>query len=130
MRVFEGSGAQMIFIQPEDLSQQVSIRKRCIGARVVRVVAHVREENPRMITHLLSRLLAAGTPPQASSVALRPPTPEELSEHPVRVLFPAGPLSPPIEVPDSLRHFQDVGVEMVPVLVEELCEGRSPEPRG
>src|SRR6516164_1397134 len=45
--------------------------------------ARVREENPRMITRLLFRLLAAGIPPQASSVALRPPTPEELSEHPV-----------------------------------------------
>ena len=83
-----------------------------------------------MISRLLSRLLAAGTPPQASSVALQPPTPEELSEHPVRVLFPVGSLSPPIQVPDSLRHFQDAGVEMVPVLVEELYVGRSPGPRG
>ena len=76
------------------------------------------------------QLCGVGTPPQASSVALRPPTPEELSEHPVRVLFPVGSLSPPIQVPDSLRHFKDAGVEMVPVLEEELCEGHSPGPRG
>src|SRR5262245_12136963 len=37
MRAFEGSGAQMIFIQPVEPSKQVSMRKRRIGARVARV---------------------------------------------------------------------------------------------
>src|SRR5262249_29471115 len=100
------------------------------GARVVLGRRARARGEPRLITRLPSRLLAAGTPPQASSVTLRPPTSEELSEHPVRVLFPVGSLSPPIQVPDNLRHFQDAAVEMVPVLVEELCGGRSPGPRG
>ena len=37
MRAFEGSGAQMIFIQRVDPSSQVGIRKHGIGPSVVRV---------------------------------------------------------------------------------------------
>ena len=54
----------------------------------------------RKVVTRLVQLCGVGTPPQASSVALRPPTPEELSEHPVRVLFLVGSLSPPIQVPE------------------------------
>ena len=50
MRAFEGGGAQKIFVQRVDPSKQVSIRKRRIGARVVRVEGDgALEELPRFI---------------------------------------------------------------------------------
>src|SRR5262245_15623262 len=50
MRAFEGSGAQMIFIQPDNTSKQVSMRKHRIGARVARVEGDgALEELPRFI---------------------------------------------------------------------------------
>src|SRR5262245_28048118 len=50
MRTFEGSGAQIVFIQPQGPSKQVSKRKRRIGARVVRVEGDgALEELPSLI---------------------------------------------------------------------------------